>query len=240
LVSAACSRRLPAELHFIDRDGIVITARVRVLDQTADEIITDRPQYLDDEGPIPVGRGITVHIIMDATRVQFDSVIMDQNRTVRVTPHQTLPGIALRKPLTVSESQRRTQLRISTVGYEPISVDMAAPHCEFPDACDITFQRISGWLLDLSGGGLSMVVDHRVLRAGQRGDRFFTTFALPGVEGEFNLLASVRHARPIREGESLRVAIGFCPWNGKQFTRDQHRLSRFIADHERRMLRRRR
>ncbi len=239
-VSEACARRLPAEMHFTDADGMIITARVRFLDQTADEILTDRPQYLDDEAVIPPGCGVTVHMVWGGARLQFDSVVVDEDRVVRVNAHQTLPGIALRKPLLVTASQRRTHLRVSVVGYEPISVEMAAPHREFPDACDIDVQRISGWLLDLSVGGLSVVLDHRVLRGTRRGERFFVTFGLPGMKGDFNMLGSVRHCRSIRNGESLRVATCFCPWNGKHFARDQHRLSRFIAEHERRMLRRRR
>jgi c-di-GMP-binding flagellar brake protein YcgR len=240
VVTAACESRLAVEFHYLDGDGLVVTAQARFLDQTADEILTDRPQYLDDHSVIPLGAPVTVHFAFNGVRSQFDSAIVDEDRAVRINLHQTLPGIALRKPAVIKESQRRTSLRISTVGYDPISVDLAAPHLQYADACDIDVERISGWMSDLSAGGVSVVADHRVLQATARGERFFITFALPDVKEDFNLLGSIRHSRAVRNGESVRAALCFCPWNGKQFGRDQQRLSRFIADHERRMLRRRR
>ena len=240
LLTAACDRRLPAELRYQDGDGMIIIGRVRLLGHLGEDILADRPQYLDDDGTIPARCPITMHLTLGGSRYQFDTSIVDEHRTIRLNDRQTLPGIALRKPRVVSGSQRRTFLRVSLAGYDPINVDLATPHGEFDDACALDAQRASGWIADLSVGGMSVVADRRVLRGVQPGGRLFLSFGLPGVNGEFNMLGSVRHLRELPNKDGVRVAICFCPWNGNSLSRDQRRLGRFIAEHERRLLRRRR
>jgi c-di-GMP-binding flagellar brake protein YcgR len=240
LITAACERRLPAELRYQDGDGMIIMGRVRLVDHRRDDILADRPQYLDDEGTIPARCPITMHLTLGGSRYQFDTSIVDEDRTIRINDHQTLPGIALRKPSAVRDSQRRTCLRVSLAGYDPISVDLATAHGEFEDACAVDAERASGWIADLSVGGLSLVADRRVLRSARPGGRYFLSFGLPGEDGEFNMLGSVRHIRAIPNGDSVRISTCFCPWNGNSLAREQRRLSRFIAAHERRLLRRRR
>jgi c-di-GMP-binding flagellar brake protein YcgR len=181
-----------------------------------------------------------MHLTLGGSRYQFDTSIVDEDRTIRINDHQTLPGIALRKPRVVNDSQRRTCLRVSLAGYDPISVDLATPQGESEDACAIDAERASGWIADLSVGGLSLIADRRVLRRPQPGGRYFLSFGLPGEDGEFNMLGSVRHIRAIPNGDGVRVSMCFCPWNGNSLSRDQRRLGRFIAAHERRLLRRRR
>ena len=240
LITAACERRLPAELRYQDGDGMVIMGRVRLLGKTGDEILADRPQYPDDDGTIPPRRPITMHVALGGVRHQFDTWIVDENRAVRITDHQTLPGIALRKPSAVSDSQRRMHVRVSLLGYDPINVDLVRPYQGLDHACAIDEERGSGWMVDLSEGGLSLVADRRVLRFPQRGERFFLSFCLPGADGEYDMLGSVRHTREVQSGDGVRIAFCFYPWNGNQLPRDQRRLARFIAGHERRLLRRRR
>lgn len=239
IISAACECRLPAELHCIDHDGVVITGCVRILDYTSDLILADQPLYLADDGTIPIGRSITVDMSLHGERYQFETVIMEENREIRVNDSQTQAGIALRMPIVIAKSQRRSHLRVLTVGYDPISVDIAVPDSETAGACKLDAPRINGWMVDLSAGGLSVVVDQRVFPSACRGDRYYLTFRLPGLTREFNMLGSVRHSRPVKSGASLRVALSFCRWGIGHTRSEQRRVARFVANHELRMLRRR-
>lgn len=239
LIGAGCARNVPAELLYEDRDGTVVAGRVRLLELTSRQILADRPVYLDSEGTIPLGAPITVHVTLRGARHQFESLIEEGERTVRLNGRQAIPGIALRKPAVVTESQRRAHLRISVVAYDPISVIMARPHPTLADACAVDASIISGWLVDLSVGGLSVLVDRGVLESARLTEPFFLTFALPAMEGEFNMLGSVRHCRVVERSNSSRLGISFRPWRGRAFRRDQRRISRFVTEHERRLLRRR-
>ena len=239
LIGAGCSRNAPAELLYEGRDGTVVVGRVRLLELTPRRILADRPVCLESDGTIPIGAPITVHVNLQGTRHQFESVIEDGDQTVQLNSRQTIPGIAMRKPAVVMESQRRAHLRISVVAYDPTSVTMARPHPNLADACAVDASIITGWLVDLSVGGISVLVDRGVLESARLTERFFLTFALPAMEGEFNMLGSVRHCRVVGSSNSLRLGIGFRPWRGPAFRRDQRRISQFVTEHERRLLRRR-
>ncbi len=240
LIGAACARNTSAELQYEHRNGGIITAHVRLVSLTQDQVLADKPVCLCDDGAIPTGAPITVHIMLRGYRYQFDSMIEEDNRRVPLNARQTVPGIALRKPDTIVESQRRAYLRVSMVGYDPINVYLAHPHPHIPDTCSIDAKIITGCLLDLSVGGILVLVDQQILRSVKSGERFFTAFALPGDAGEFNLLASVRHSSIVANKQSLRLGLSFHPWRGQEFKYDQRRISRYVAEHQRRMLRRRR
>ncbi len=240
VIGEACARNAPSELHYEGADGEIIVCRARLLELTRRHILADRPLYVDDDDKIPPEQSITVHVAVNGVRYQFDSMIEDADRMVRLNNRQHVPGIALRKPLVITDSQRRAHLRVSLAGYDPINVNMVRPDPVVRDACPIDAELISGWMVDVSVGGVSVLVDHRVVPTTQNREQFYSTFTLPGVAEEFCMLGSVRHVRVVEASDSLRVAFSFRPWNGRNFKSDERRLSRFVADHERRLLRRRR
>jgi hypothetical protein len=95
-------------------------------------------------------------------------------------------------------------------------------------------------MINLSTGGVSVLVRRQHLRRASYNERFFLTFALPETEGEFCMVGSVRHTQTIDVSGSLRVGFAFHPWGGRDLNADQRSISRFITQHERRLLRRRR
>ncbi len=238
LIGLGCARNAPAELQYEDEDGTILTGRVRLLGTSEHHILADRPAYLDSDSGIPAGAEITVHVKINGSRYQFPSVIEESARIVRLNARQMVPGIAMRKPAVIMESQRRGHLRISMVAYDPIDVYLVRPHSELPDTCSVDAQVIPGWITDLSVGGVSVLVDRGVLQVADATGRFYLTFVLPGVTDEFNMLGSVRHCRVVPSSDSLRIGLDFRPWIRWQFTRDQQRISRFVTEHERRLLRR--
>ena len=239
LLRAGCARNVPAELHYEPANGALVAARVRLLELTKHHILADRPLLVGGEQTIPVGKSISVHVSVRGTRYKFPSAIESDRRRVRLNARQLVPGIALRRPATMSESQRRSHLRVSLASIEPINVDLARPHETSIDACSVDAGQISAWLLDLSVGGASLLVDRRVLDKVTAGERFHISFELPCMEIPFCMFATVRHSRTVERSDSLRIGVLFKPWPGSSFAMDQSRISQFVAAYERRMLRRR-
>lgn len=240
LVHAACERHAPAEIHFEDRNGVVIIGHARLLGESNGCVLTDRPRYVRNDGPIPVGSAVRVHFAVRGKRHEFESVVEDDRRLVDVTPRDREMGLALRAPKELRESQRRAHLRISLVGYDAIVVGFGIPTGESAPACRLNVPRIEGWIVDLSSGGISVVIDREALRPIKKVDRFFLAFELPGAEEPFAMLGQVRHLREVKNGEFVRISMRFCSWGGLPLRRETGRISRFVAGHERRMLRRNR
>ncbi len=239
-LEAVCSRESSAELHFERADGELVVARVRLLMFSENELLADRPVYADHGHKIPSGRPIKVHVAIRGSRYEFESFIESEFRRAPGQTPWTGPGIVLRRPMSVAPSQRRANVRVSVVGCDPIQVISAKPCASGVSACALEGPVYHGWMVDLSAGGLSMVLDRESARVVQRGDHLFMTFCLPDVCGAFNLYASVRHVREVAEGESIRLAAAFCTWDGGHLRTDQQRIAHFVAERERVMLKRRR
>lgn len=239
LIGEACARNVPAELHFEDDIGELIIGRVRLLEMTDGQVLADRPMILDDDGAIPDGSTVTVHFTLNGSRYQFESLLEESGLTVLLNAHQRVSGISLRQPFVITDSQRRSNLRVSVLGYDPISIMLVDPHPSFPDACPIDARLIAGWIVDMSVGGASVLVHQDAFSRGSSGQRFYLNFMLPAVEHEFSMLGVVRYSRRVESSESVRLGIKFLPWRGRFFQRDQQRISRFVAAHERRLLKRR-
>ncbi|UCC29063.1 MAG: PilZ domain-containing protein [Phycisphaerales bacterium] len=231
---------MPAEIYYERRHGSIITGRVRLFELTEHQILADRPTYLNNDGSIPCGASVTVHFSLGGSRYQFDSVIEETDRSVSLGGRTEMRGIALSKASGLADSQQRSDLRISMVGYDPITVRLARPHPDLPDACPVDAEILKGRIHDISIGGLAVLVDHRVPDAVHQGDHFFLTFVLPSIAEDFCMLGSVRHTRVVKASVSLRMGLSFHPWCGTRFAHDQRRISQFVVEHERRLLRRRR
>lgn len=240
LIGAACARNAPAEVHFEDATGMVITGRVRLLEMTNGKILTDRPLYLDSGDEIPDGSAVMVQFAVNGSRYQFESRIDCRDRRVRLNARQHIRGIALCKPSVIADSQRRSHLRVSLAGYDPISVTLVKPGDGVPDACAVDARIVAGWVVDVSVGGVCVLVHRDAREEMENGDLLYLSFTLPGVQDEFHLLGMLCHLRTVERSDSVRLGVGFRPWRGPIFRRDQHRISKFVAEHERRMLRRRR
>jgi c-di-GMP-binding flagellar brake protein YcgR len=234
-----CARNVPAELHFSPATGPILIGRVRLLELTDKHILADKPAYVDATASIPADRPITVHVTLNGVRYQFESVVDTATMLVRLNDHQHLLGIALRRPKRITRSQRRSHLRVSLVGIGPIPVELVRAHTDIPGACPVDARVIPGLILDLSAGGLGILIDNRHLSSARPNELFFLSFVLPGLEEEFCLLASVRHKRCVRASGSLRIGFALRRWDGSNFGRDQHLITRFVTEHERRLLRRR-
>lgn len=237
-LESVCARQAAAELHFERGDGELVIARLRLLAFSDSEVLADRPVYVDGRGKIPTGRPLKVHVAIQGSRYEFESVIESEFRRPPGHTPWTGPGIVLRRPKSVSPSQRRANVRVSVVGCDPIRVISAKPCASGAAACSLDGPVYYGWMIDVSAGGLSMVLDRRSARLVRCGDEFYVTFCLPDVDGDFNLFGTVRHLREVAGGESIRLALAFRNWPGGRLRPDQQRIAHFVAERERLILRR--
>lgn len=237
LLAEACDRNAPAEICFAHRNGPPLIARFRLLELSDEFIRGDKPGKNDQDGHIPKGRPITVHLFIRGARYQFDSVIVEQNSWVQLNSEQRIPGIVLRRPKEISKSERRSSYRVSVAGIDPIQIELARAHPEIPDACLLAPGVIGGRLLNLSAGGAAVLVDRRDLRMPKLGDGFFLGFSLPGSDTPCCELGEVRHALNVEASDSVRLAFAFVKWGGQVFNHEQRVLSRFIMEQQRRLLR---
>ena len=239
LIGKACARNVPAELHVEDTAGNLTIGRVRLLEMTNGLVLADRPMILDGDSAIPDGSTLTVHFALNGSRYQFESLLEASGLTVLLNAHQRVSGISLRQPFVVTDSQRRSNLRVSVLGYDPISIMLIEPHPEITDACPIDAHIIAGWIVDVCGGGASVLLQQDALPKDKSGQRFYLNFMLPAVEHEFSMLGVVRNVRRVERSESIRLGIKFRPWRGRIYQRDLQRITRFVTAHERQLLKRR-
>jgi c-di-GMP-binding flagellar brake protein YcgR len=237
----ACARNIPVEFHYEESSGgKIIVGRSRILSLDEAALLADTPTYPDGDGSIPVDRWFTVHFTMNHARYAFRTAITALGVRVKLNDQQRVSGVALRRPTAVKPVQRRAHYRISLAGGDPIVAGVARAHPEIPDACPIDGRLGEGRIADLSARGLALLVDRRVSATMKRGDVFFLTFNLPGVDDRFRMKGTVRHSSGVQPNHSVKVGFAFVAWEGQSFNRCQMEIARFIAELERRMLRRKR
>jgi c-di-GMP-binding flagellar brake protein YcgR len=176
---------------------------------------------------------------LNGVRYQFESTIEVASTFVQLNKQQRVLGVALKRPTSVTRSQRRSNLRVSLIGIDPVPAKLVRPHPDIPGACKVDAEVVSGRIVDLSAGGAAVLVDRRSATSIQHNQHYFISFALPGLDEKFCMLGAVRHTRLVKASGSLRIGLAFRSWAGSNFDRDQRTLTQFVTRHERRMLRRR-
>ncbi len=239
MIRLACARDAAVELRYERADGTCVRGRTRLLEETPEWILADAPSYERQDVRIPAHRPVSVFLMLNGKRYEFATIIEDDAVKIRLNAEQQVRGLQLRRPAMILESQRRAHFRVSLAASDPIGVTVAACHPRFRDACAIDVQPAHGRLLNISAGGVALLLSTRELRRVRVNDCFYLGFGLPEVEGEFNMLATVRHAVSVPSSESVRVGTAFLPWSGIDLRADLRRIVGFIADCERRSLRRR-
>lgn len=236
ILKDACARNVSAELQYEDNQGILVTARVRLFQISGNHILADTPQYSNGQGRIPPGRPIRVYLVIGSGRHQFESTIEETRVRFALNEQQNIQGIALRKPEVVTEAQRRANFRLHLLGTRSIEITLVRPHKTIANACNIDAGVTTGWILDISAGGVAALVEKE--RPPPVQCRFYLSFALPGHEDTFQMLGSVRHVEPVKRTASLRIGFAFLPWLGCDLRGEQRRLYRFLANQQRHLLRR--
>lgn len=236
ILEEACARNTPAELHYESARGDRVIFRVRLIALTEKQILADTPAGRAGDRAIPAKKPITVHFQFKGERRQFGSAVVASDVEVRLNDSKIVRGIALRKPSSTAESQRRTDFRQSLAACDPIAVTIVPPASEAADACLLDAPRATGQLVQISAGGAAVTVKRVSLPKLQSNMPFFLSFELPEVGEAFCMLAFSRHIRELHQGESLRVGWEFTDWGARTLTVDQRRIARFVATYQRKTL----
>ena len=239
LLAAACDRSVVLQLHYEDSSGSQVIGKTRIRSLNERQILADAISFVDKNERIPSGRPLRAHFKIRGNRLQFRTVIENNRVPVAGPGRDRAYGVALRKPTSLSESQRRTHVRVSVAAGEAIQVFVVHRSGKTPNACAVDAAHPLGRLLNVSAGGMTVLLPMDGLRRSKENDRFFLTFALPQGGGDFHLLGSLRHTRKVERSDSLRVSFAFKPWDGSALRNDQMRIERFIVEREREILRRR-
>lgn len=239
LLADACDRSVMLELHYEDRSGSLVIGKTRVRALNETQILADAISLVDRNERIPLGRPVWAHFKIRGNRRQFQTVIEGERVPVTVLGGERVLGVALRRPKDFAESQRRAHVRVSVAAGDAIRVYVARPSPKTPNACEIDEAYSVGRVLNVSAGGMTILLPSDGLRQSKVNDRFFLTFTLPDVAGDFHLLGSLRHTRKVESSDSLRGSFAFKPWDGSVLRFDQRRIQRFIVEREREHLRRR-
>lgn len=239
LLADARDRNVMLQLHYEDSSGSLVIGKTRIRALNERQILADAISLVDGNKRIPSGRPIWAHFTIRGNRLQFQTVIESERVPIAVLGRDRVLGVALRRPKGLAESQRRAHVRVSVAAGDAIGVYVVRPSPKTPNACEIDEAHPMGRILNVSAGGMTILLPSDGLHRSKANDRFFLTFAIPDVEGDFHLLGSLRHTRKVESSDSLRVSFAFKPWDGSVLRFEQRRIERFIVQREREQLRRR-
>lgn len=234
----ACARNQPIELHYRTARDTVIVARTRLLEINDEYLLVETPSYALGSERIPPGRSVEAHLTIDGTRYRFKTALESKPRLAQLNRETTVRAVALRKPRQLENAQRRAHFRINVFEGTPIHATMVAQRSKDCHVCPIDAKVINGVLINLSVGGLCVLVDDAEPSDIKIDRNYYVCLPLPHDDRELLMLAKVRHHALVKKSGSLRVAMAFLPWDGSNLAIDQRNISRFVAIFQRAALKR--
>ncbi len=236
----ACARNLPVELHQDTDDDGVLVARTRVLDLDDECLYVDSVQSVGSSVSFDRKAGIVAYLQLNGTRYSFQSRVVSTGCWVKLNDEKRVRGASLAKPARVEEGQRREDYRVSLATIDLPHISLHEAPDNDPGACPLDAARFQANVVDLSRGGMSILVRAADRRGFRRGALYFVNTEFPDGSGELTLLAEVRHVRRLLDGETTRLGLKFVRWNGRFTQPILQRVGQYCADVERQSLKRRR
>jgi len=238
MIDCACARNTPAELHYAGKSDETHIARIRLIKIENDEIYADAPLSADSKVTLSRRQPVNVHAQINGTRYAFATHVERVFTTVDLNAHKRISAITLALPERMTEQQRRKYFRMSVAGHEDIRVDFCAALADQPNCCSIDAERFSGRMVNVSAGGLLVIIPISQRRKYVQCERLFVEFHLPEIENAFQLSAEVRHFRRVHDGTDTLVGFRFEHDVPIPVERLIQMITRFVADQERRRLKR--
>lgn len=213
--------------------------RSRLLGMTERGIVIDRPQSTD-EGRLHEGDPVSVYMILDRGRFAFESKLLSLRCPFQLNERQQVIGALLDHPHRLRQAQRRNYYRISIAGREACPIVVARAHPTAANACPVGGAVGVGEIVNISGGGASVLLNEVQSDSAAMGHRLNVLFRLPGMDDMLWMHCVVRHARDVPSKRAVRLGIEFVAQPGQDFARSQQEITRVITEIERKMLQRKR
>jgi c-di-GMP-binding flagellar brake protein YcgR len=238
VLEEACARNVSVEVHFEDADGAVTSARARLLGMTDELLYMDRPESGGQKASIRDGEQIKVYFLMSGKRYAFRASVAQARCSASLNATQRVTGIALSRPQEVTEEQRRADFRMSLAAYPGLTAMLHRGCAENGGSCKVDAQVFLVQLINISAGGLGTMVEAEVAGQWRSGETFFVVFELPETGQETVMLAELRHCRNVPGKRSVIAGFQFVHWEAAETKLSERHITRFIAEEQRRHLRR--
>ena len=240
IVAEACARNIPAELRVQQPDGGPLTAWARMLGCENEVIQLDQPQTAARNIALAPGQRVTVFLHVKGKRYRFCSVVVEPRIRIRLNERMVVAGFALEWPLELVEAQRRDDFRVSVAGTRDIPVCFHGMTVPAPGPVPLDVPRFQGRIVDVSAGGIAVLISRTELRSVRLGELFYSEFFLPEDDQPFTPVCQASHASLVRTDTARLVGMQFMPWIGCDAKQMNQRTRRFVVAEQRRQLRRRR
>lgn len=240
MIDRACARDTPARLHFTDNSDEDHIARIRLIKLEDNEIYADAPLSADPKTSLSKRQPVIVHTRIEGSRYAFRTRVERVFTKVDLNAHKRITAITLALPNNITQQQRRQCFRVSVAGHADIHVAFCATVPGQPDCCPINAEQFRGRMVNISAGGLCVIVPMSQRRRFGAGERLFVEFALPEIDEPFQLSVEVRRTKKVHEDTDTLLGLRFktdLAWPARPLIQQ---ITRFIANEERRQLRRRR
>ncbi len=240
IVAEACARNLPAELHIQQLDGDVVTAWAQMLGCQNELVQLDQPQAGSGSITLAPRQRVKVFLYVRGKRYRFHSAVAEPRARIRLNERMVVTGIALEWPSELVEAQRREDFRVSVAGTHDIPVRLHGLTVPAPGPVPLDVHRFQGRIIDISAGGMAVLIARTEIRNVQLGELFYSEFILPEDDQPLAPVCQSRHANLIRADTAHLVGMQFMPWIGCDAKQMSQRTRRFVIAEQRRQLRRRR
>lgn len=251
ILGQACARNQPITVQFDTIDGQAKTAKSRLLQMDQEHLMIDRPTIKGGLARIPQKSTITVSYSSGGDRYRFRSRA-GKTRSFQLNEKTRIESLEILIPQTVERSQRRRDFRISLAGSGLLNGTLEPwlePAGDDPDE-NVTggdeplIQRppkILVRLANLSAGGVRVMVDQAHGHGFRAGDHHWIEFQLPGEDKAFRICVEIRHVSNHSTTGNSAVGLKFVDDPAsRKFRATIRRISRFVAEEQRRQLRNRR
>ena len=238
LIEQACSINLGAEIHY-ERNETLCTARCRLLWVNDEELRTDSPQCIGKQVALLPDEEVTVYFVLDDKHYSFETKVIKAVMGVDLNAETQVVGMSIHIPDEIREQQRRQHFRVPLSTYD-IRVHAHEAHAEVAGCAATECVRFSGRLINISCGGLGLLVEARPGLRFKMWTRLYVDFCLPGEETAVLFLAEIKHIRTFPERDRFVLGMQFLPIDGVD-TRIAFRCIRnFVTAEQRRQIQNRR
>ena len=236
ILDEACDRNLSIELHYYSRSGQFFAAKTRLLGIIDNVLQLDTPQSIGRTVHLSQGQIVEAFLINGLQIHTFKARITDTDCHIQLNQHEIVDGLAMTKPTSIKDGQRRHDDRLSiAILDEDIPVVMHEIGPDSSDTSRLNPPVFHGRLVNISGGGCGVILDTLLKLDLNVVKLMFLGITLPDQETDFIFQVEVRYANAAGPREKgTRLGLQFLGWPHQAYLRKTVRqVEKFIAQMQR-------